>query len=68
MEKQTVPTIIDALGSDKIAAKLGVSHHAVRYAKTDGMFPAAWFAAISALCEEAQIDLPMELFNWKGVA
>lgn len=68
MEKQTVPAIIDAIGPDRIAAKLGVSLHAVRYAKTDGLFPAAWFAVIRDLCEEAQIDLPMCLFNWKGVA
>jgi hypothetical protein len=68
MEKQTVPTIIETIGPDRIAAKLGVSHHAVRYAKTVGVFPAAWFAVISDLCEEAQIDLPLDLFNWKGVA
>lgn len=68
MEKQTVPNIIDKLGSDKIAAKLGVSHHAVRYAKTVGSFPAAWFAVLQELCDEAKIDLPLDLFNWKGVA
>jgi hypothetical protein len=68
MEKQTVPNIINKLGADKIAKELGVSLHAVRYAKTVGSFPAAWFAVISDLCEDAKIDLPLDLFNWKGVA
>ena len=66
MSKPTVKTIIEALGVDAICAKLQVSHHAVRYAKTDGIFPAAWYAGLLELCAGAGIDCPLDAFNWKG--
>lgn len=66
MSKHIVKQIIEALGVDAICAKLHVSRHAVRYAKTDGMFPAAWYAGLLDLCDAAAIDCPLEAFNWKN--
>lgn len=66
MSKDTVKSIIETLGVDAICARLHVSTHAVRYAKTDGVFPAAWYAGLLVLCDGAKIECPLEAFNWKG--
>jgi hypothetical protein len=66
MSKPTVKFIIEALGVEVICAKLQVSHHAVRYAKTEGVFPAAWYAGLLELCSAAEIECPLEAFSWKG--
>lgn len=65
MTKIAVKSIIEGLSVDTICAKLHVSHHAVRYAKTDGIFPAAWYAGLLELCQLAGIDCPLSAFNWK---
>jgi len=66
MSKHIVKTIIEAVGSEAICERLNVSSHAVRYAKTDGVFPAAWYAGLRELCEASSIECPLEAFNWKG--
>ncbi len=68
MSKQTVKSIIEHLGADAICQKLKVSTHAVRYAKTDGVFPAAWYAGLRELCAASSIECPLEAFNWKGLS
>ncbi|ORE94128.1 hypothetical protein ATO13_08641 [Stappia sp. 22II-S9-Z10] len=65
MAKEAVRQIVHALGRDAIQAEIGVSRHAVRYAHNEGIFPAAWFDRIEALCAEAGVPCPREAFNWK---
>lgn len=66
MSKEAVKHIIETLGADAICEKLNVGSHAVRYAKTSGMFPSAWYAGLLDLCNEAHLGCPLEAFNWKG--
>ena len=66
MSKDIVKSIIETLGPDAICNKLSVSTHAVRYAKSDGVFPAAWYAGLLELCAGSAIECPLEAFNWKG--
>jgi hypothetical protein len=66
MSKPIVKHIIETLGAETICDKLKVSSHAVRYAKTDGVFPSAWYAGLLDLCNEAKIECPLEAFSWKG--
>ena len=68
MSKTAVKIIIEAIGSESICAKLDVSRHAVRYAKSDGVFPAAWYAGLLDLCRGAGIECPLDVFNWKSSA
>ena len=58
-------SISDDLGAHVMASALGVSSHSIRYARTEGTFPASWYFIISGLCSGAGIDCPMSAFNWK---
>lgn len=66
MSKHIVKQIIETLGVDAICSAVNVTPHAVRYAKTDGVFPAAWYQAVSDMCKEHTLDCPMSAFNWKA--
>ena len=65
MNKQTVRTITDALGSVAIQERLGVTEFSIRHARREGSFAASWYAAMKAMCDEAGVDCPMSAFNWK---
>ena len=65
MNKASVHHITDTLSSDAICARLGVSHHSVRYARTDGAFPASWYGPLKEMCDETGIPCPLTAFNWK---
>ena len=56
--------IIDTLGRDAIAQKLGVALRRVDRARTDERIAASWYAG---LCELAGQDLPRNLFTFKGM-
>lgn len=59
---ETHRQIIETLGRDAIAAKLGVALRRVDRARTEKALPASWFAG---LCELAGHDLPRHLFSFK---
>lgn len=63
---KTAREIADAIGRDVIAARLGVTHHAVAKALCNGKFPAAWCLAILDMADKAGIEVHYSLFNWKG--
>lgn len=66
MSKSAVIEITDTLGTDRIQAHMDVSHHAVRHARTVGMFPASWYAGLRMMCAEAGLDCPEAAFNFKS--
>ena len=68
MSKKPVHHIIDTLTPDAIMARLGVSFHMIRYARTSGVFPANWFNDIDGMCRDAGIECPRDLFNWRSSA
>ena len=51
--------IIDSLGQDAIAERLGVAPSRVRRVRHEPLIPAAWYAGLS---EMAGHDLPREVF------
>ena len=57
--------IIETLGREAIAAKLGVALRRVDRARTEDALPASWYAG---LCELAGHDLPRNLFTFKGAS
>lgn len=65
MEKPSV-IIIDALGADRIEARLGVTSHMIRYARSTGSFPASWYDTIERMCAEEGVRCPRSAFNWKA--
>lgn len=66
MKQCSVSQVVDVVTSAAIEDRLGVTKHAVRAAKTAGIFPAAWYVALCDLCAEAGIDCPAALFSWKA--
>ena len=68
MNKQAVIHITDAFPVDDLCARLGVTPHSVRYARTVGVFPASWYAVLSDMCTTAGILCPRSAFNWKAPA
>jgi hypothetical protein len=60
----TVQTICDVLGRRSIAARVRVGLPAVSNASVAGQFPARWYLAIRAMCDEAGIACPDELFSF----
>ena len=56
--------IIDTLGHDAIAAKLGVALRRVYRVRTEERIAASWYGG---LCEMAGHDLPRRLFTFKGI-
>lgn len=68
MNKHPVHHITDTLGVAALTARLGVSRHAIRYARTTRTFPPAWYAALKDMCEEVGIPCPISVFAWKDAA
>jgi hypothetical protein len=68
MSKHHVHRITDELGADAICARLGVSSHSIRYARTDGSFPASWYGPLKTMCDDAGIPCPLTAFNWRAPA
>lgn len=62
----TVKKICDAVGRSRIAEIVGVKKAAVTNAIYQGQFPASWFLALRAECEDREIDLPESLFSFKA--
>ena len=58
----TVEEICEKLGRLNIATCLGLQKSAISNAIAAGVFPARWFAIISAMCREAGIACPLHLF------
>lgn len=65
MSKDAVKKITDELGTRAIQDALDVSSHSVRYARTSGLFPASWYAPLLTLCNDRDIECPLEAFNWR---
>ena len=57
--------IIDAIGRDVISQHFGFSAHSIVAALTSKSMPASWYREIKMLCDKAEIDCPMDAFNWK---
>lgn len=64
MDKHAVHTITEALGAERICAEIGVKPRSIRFARTEGVFPARWYGPLKGLCDEAGIECPMSAFNW----
>lgn len=58
--------IADAIGRKRLADELHVGLTAVGNAVVRGVFPASWSRKIRALCNEAGVDCPDDLFNMRG--
>jgi hypothetical protein len=58
--------ITDTLGSEAMQRRLGVSHHAIRAARTAGKFPAAWYDVLDGMCRDAGLDCPRSAFTFKS--
>ena len=56
--------IIDSLGADAIASRLGVAPSRVRRVRHERLIPAAWYAGLSDM---AGRDLPRDMFTFAGV-
>lgn len=65
MTKRIKP-ILEKLDLDAIGAELGVKPRSFRLAQTRDLFPSSWYPTIIAACDEAGIDCPFELFNWRS--
>lgn len=59
---ETPREILDSLGREAIAARLGVDRRRVMRAAYEDRLPAVWYAT---LCEMAGRDLPRDVFNFK---
>jgi len=66
MNKETVISIVKAIGSAEIQQALEVTSHSVRHARCVGRFPASWFPVIRTLCAGRGIDCPEGVFNWRN--
>jgi len=66
MNKEAVKSITDELGADAMCARLGVTEHSIRHARHTGAFPASWFPIVKTMAEDAGLQCPMEVFNWKS--
>ena len=62
---KTPSDIIETLGREAVAARVGVGVDAVRMALVAGKLPAAWFHALEQM---AGCDLPRDCFTFKGIA
>lgn len=60
--------IIEALGTRRLAAHLGVVETAVINAKRKPLLPGRWYAPTKELCEADGIDCPLDAFNWARAA
>lgn len=63
---QTVSDILKAIGRKPLAEQLGVTVNAVGMAAINNSFPASWHMKVTELAGEKGIEVPYELFNWKG--
>lgn len=68
MKHKPVHHITNTLTPDAIMARLGVSFHMIRYARTTGTFPASWYRQIKDMCDEVGIPCPLSAFNWRHSA
>lgn len=59
--------VIDAIGAVPIMEALGVSRSSVKVARRHG-FPSSWYPIMERLAEEAKVDLPRDVFNWRTPA
>ena len=66
MTHPTVKTIVGEIGRDRLSQRLGVTEYAIRHALSSGVFPSAWFLAVTEMSREAGLTCPVELFNFKS--
>lgn len=64
MNKPAVIAITDAIPSETLQSRLGVSKHAIRHARTTGAFSGRWYGPLMQLCDEAGIECPLDAFVW----
>ena len=66
MTHPTVKSIVGEIGRDNLSRRLGVTEYAIRHALSSGVFPSAWFLAVTEMSREAGLTCPVELFNFKS--
>lgn len=66
MSKKSVHHILDTLGAAEVAARMEVSSHMIRHARTTGLFPASWYADLKSMCDVVGIPCPLAAFNWRS--
>lgn len=59
--------IADAIGRARMADELEVSPKMVSKAVVEGKFPSSWWLVMKALCADADLECPPELFRLKQV-
>ena len=62
----SVLEISNQLGRGNIASRIGVTGGAVTEAIRNGAFPSSWFIAMRELGDERGVEVPEDLFRWKG--
>ena len=63
--KQSVRSVVDALGRAEIATRVGVKRGSVTEAIKAGLFPASWYIALRDLGAGKGVTVPAFLFRWK---
>jgi len=59
--------IVDLIGRDALASDLGVLSKTVSITAAAGRFPASWYIVINAAAAKHGANVPLGLFNFKGV-
>lgn len=67
-KKPTARQVAEQIGRQRLADELEVGLTAVSAAVVAGQFPARWFRVIERLAGEQGLELPDELFSWRGAA
>lgn len=57
--------IVESLTPEALQAA-GMSERLIRHARSTGTFAASWYRIVRSLCQRAQIDCPLDAFNWKA--
>lgn len=65
-KRERIRTVIDALSSRAIANRMGVTRRAVNTRARLGAFPASWAIALRDMAGP-DLDIPDDLFGWKGL-
>jgi len=65
IEPGTVRELLDVLGREKVRLALGVEKPSIKAAISKGVMSGHWFGAIEKLCNEQNVRLSRELFNFR---
>lgn len=61
----SIESIVDKIGREELATRLGVGRTAISMSIKDGFFRPAWYKIIKRICKENRIKCHDEWFAWK---